>query len=340
MGNFFAAALIAFGTGLAAFPALGQEVTLRLHHFLPPSANLHAKLVEPWVKDVQDKSGGRIKIDTFTAMSLGGTPAQLYDQAVDGAVDIILTLPGYSAGRFPRAEVFELPFLTDDTVAASKAYWDMVEASLQDTDFNEAKILAAWVHGPGVLHSRKPITALEDIAGMELRGATRLVTDLLGEIGASPVGMPLPSIAENVSKGVISGAALPWEVVPAIKLHELVANHTEFGDKVLYTAVFVIAMNWDAYDDLPDDLRQILDEASGKGLSTIAAEMVVREDAASRALAQGNTIIELDEAEVARWQTASRPVYARWIEGTVAEGFAGRETLSTAQRLIEANRTP
>jgi hypothetical protein len=98
--------LVAAGASLAApaiaKPALAQ-VTLKLHHFLPPVSNGHAKMLAPWAKMVEQDSGGKIKIDVFPSMQLGGTPPQLYDQARDGVVDMVLTLPGYTPGRLRDA---------------------------------------------------------------------------------------------------------------------------------------------------------------------------------------------------------------------------------------------
>lgn len=332
-------AFAAMAFAAAGIAAHAQDVTIRVHHFMSERAPLHSKMLVPLAENLNKASDGRINLELFAAMSLGGTPGDLYDQAVDGAVDAVLTLPGYTAGRFPAVEVFELPFIMEDSVATSKAVWDLVEGSLQDGEFEELKVLAAWVHGPGVIHSKDPIAKLEDIAGKEMRGPTRLVTDLLGELGASPVGMPLPKIPENISKGVISGAVVPWEIVPAIKLQELVGNHTEMGgDKALYTSVFVLGMNLDAYDAMPDDLRAILDAETGKKLAEFAGSVMAGADAGGKGAASGNNIITLDASESARWAEAAKPVYDRWVEMAKGEGFDGQAAIAEAQKLIAANQ--
>lgn len=318
--------------------AFAQDVTLRLHHFMPSAAPLHGSFLVPFAERVSEASDGRIEVQIFEAMSLGGGPADLYGQAADGAVDIVLTLPGYTPGLFNQVEVFELPFIMRDPVATTGAMWDLVERSLQDGEFQDTKILASWVHGPGVIHSKDPIASLEDLAGKEMRGPTRLVTDLLGELGATPVGMPLPAIPENMSKGVISGAVVPWEIVPSIKLQELVGNHTEFsGDRALYTAAFVLAMNWDAYDAMPDDLRAILDAETGKALSVAAASAQLAADEGGKGRAAENNVIILDEAEVARWIEASQPVIDRFIARASEEGFDGAAAIAEVEALIAAN---
>ncbi|MGB1081499.1 MAG: TRAP transporter substrate-binding protein [Alphaproteobacteria bacterium] len=330
--------LAAAGLLLMTTAAAAQEVTLRLHHFMGEKAPLHGKMMVPLAAAIEEASEGRMKVEVFSGMSLGGRPGDLYDQAADGAVDIVVTLPGYTAGRFNRSEVFELPFMMKDPVATAEAYYDLITQELQDGEFEETKILTSWVHGPGVLHSKEPISSLEDMVGQEMRGPTRVVTDLLGELGATPVGMPLPLIPENLSKGVISGTVLPWEVTPSIRLAELVSNHTELsGDTSLYTAVFIMAMNWDSYEGLPDDLRQILDDHTGKGLAASTAQVMLDADAGGRNVASGNTFITLDGAEVERWKAAAQPVVDRWVSRAGEMGFDGEAAIAQARALIDAN---
>ena len=317
-----------------------QEVTLRVHHFMGDRAALHSELLTNWAEELANLSQGRIAVDLFPAMSLGGAPGDLYDQAADGAVDIVLTLPGYTAGRFHQSEVFELPFMMSDPIATSKALWAMIDQDLQDSEFEEVQVLTSWVHGPGIIHSKIPIRSLEDMAGVELRGPTRLITDLIDELGATPVGMPLPDIPESLSKGVISAATLPWEITPAIRLSELVDYATEMGgDKALYTATFILAMNLDAYDSLPDDLRAILDSTTGTALAVAAAEIMVSGDVIGRQIAESNgiEITTLGDAEVTRWVEAAQPVYEAYISQSTDEGFDGAATLARARALISEN---
>jgi TRAP-type C4-dicarboxylate transport system substrate-binding protein len=328
----------AIAIAAVATPLAAQDVTLKVHHFMSEASVLHAEVLVPFKTQVETASDGRIAVELYASMSLGGRPGDLYDQAADGAADIILTLPGYTAGRFNRTEVFELPFLMSDTVAGSQAFYDLVASDLQNDEYDETHILSAWVHSPGQIHSEDPIATLEDLSGREMRGPTRVVTDLLGELGATPVGMPLPLIPENLSKGVISGAALPWEITPSIRMAELVSNHTQFGEgNVFYTATFVLAMNLDVYEDMPDDMRAILDDATGKTMSENAGTVMVAADVAGRAAAAANNVITLDDAEITRWVDASAPVYDRWIERATEQGFDGAAAIEQARDLIDAN---
>ena len=312
-----------------------------MHQFLPAQANVPAGILIPWAEKIGTESGGRIKVEVFSAMSLGGTPPQLMDQARDGVVDIVWTLPGYTPGRFPSVEVFELPFMMTNAEATSRAYWELFKSDMEATEFKGVKILAAWVHGPGVIHAKgEGIRKLEDMQGKKLRGPTRVINGMLAELGAEPVGMPVPAIPEALSKGVIDGTVIPWEVTPALKVAELVNTHTEFsGEKALYTAAFVLAMNQAKYDSMPDDLKKILDDNTGADFSAFAGLTQASYDALGRAIAEatGNDIVVLDEAEVARWKAASETVLDNWFEEMNAKGIDGEALYEKAQALIAEN---
>ncbi len=333
--NLVAGALALSAVSTSAF---AQEVTLKLHQFLPPVAVVPSKILKPWAENIEKASNGRIKIEHYDAMALGGRPPELYDQARDGVVDIIMTVTGYTPGRFLKTEAFELPFMMKGSVATSKAFWEYTETELQNEEYKDVKVLGAWVHGPGVIHTDEPVTKLEDMHGKKLRGPTRVINDLLKELGAVPVGMPLPAIPESLSKGVINGTVIPWEVTPAIKLSELVSNHTEFsGKEALYTATIICVMNKARYDSLPDDLKAIIDQESGIKLTTLAAEEMLAGDAPGRAIAvkNGSNIITLDESEVDRWKAASKPVVERWVESVKSRGIDGNAVIEKVSGLID-----
>lgn len=332
-----AAGVLASATWLAgSTSALAQEVTLRLHHFLPAQANVPTHVLDVWADKVEEASGDRIKIERYPAMQLGGTPPQLYDQAAEGTVDIVWTLPGSTPGRFPSVEVFELPFMMTNAEATSRAYWDIFDSKLRDTEFADTHILGTWVHGPGIIHSSEPVETMEDLSGMTVRAPTRVITALLTELGANPIGMPIPQVPEALSKGVIQGAVVPWEVTPALRVPELVKNHTEFGgDHALYTTTFVLAMNKAKYDSLPDDLKKIIDDNSGAEFSAFAGRTQQEYDAPGRKLAEGNNIIELSAEESAKWQEAAQPVIDNWVAEMDGKGVEGQALLDEARGLIE-----
>ncbi|NNF78519.1 MAG: C4-dicarboxylate ABC transporter, partial [Rhizobiales bacterium] len=101
------AALVAGTVALLPLKASAQEVTLKLHQLLPLKATIPAKFLTPWIAKVEKESGGRIKVEHYPSMQLGGKPPELAQQVTDGVVDLVWTVLGYTPGRFPKSEAFE-----------------------------------------------------------------------------------------------------------------------------------------------------------------------------------------------------------------------------------------
>ncbi len=319
-----------------ASAAMAQEVTLRLHQFLPLQATIPAQAIQPWIEKIEAESGGRIKIEHYPSMQLGGGPPALYDQARDGVVDISWVVLGYSPGRFPSTEAFELPFMTGSSEASSRAFHEFVEANAMQ-EFADTHPLVFHTHGPGWIHSNKPVASLADVSGQKLRGPTRVITNLLGKLGATPIGMPVPAVPEALSKGVIDGTVIPWEVTLPLKVPELVTNHTGFATNPgLYTATFVMTMNNNSYDKLPDDLKAVIDANSGPEVAAMFGAAMDGGDVVGRAKgeATGNTIIALDDAEKARWMEAAQPVVDEWLAEMEGLGLDGQALIDSAKALI------
>lgn len=318
--------------------AQAQEVTLKVHHFWPPAAMPPSKILQPFCDQIAADSNNRMKCQVFPAMQLGGTPAQLIDQVRDGVVDIAFTLPGYTAGRFPIMEVFELPFMNNSASAGAKASWDYYQ-KYATKEFPGVKPLMFSAHDEGYLHTRdKQIKSLADLKGLKLRAPTRQTNKLLASLGATPVGMPLPAVADAVSKGTIDGFALPWEVIPSVKLHEMVKFHTETDPSrpALYSAGFILAMNQARYDGLPADLKAIIDKRSGAVLSAFAGKVWDESQAVGRkpAVDRGNTFYTLPPAEVDQWIKASAPLYDEWVADMNKRGLPGQQMLQDARDLL------
>ncbi|MBK6386235.1 MAG: TRAP transporter substrate-binding protein [Rhodoferax sp.] len=330
----------AVALGAPALSSLAQQtVTLKFHTFMAPQSNVWLNMHKAWMDKVEKESGGRIKFEGYPAMQLGGTPVQLYDQAKDGVVDIIWTLPGNTAGRFPRVEVFELPFMMTNAEATSKAYWEYVQTVAAD-EFKDTQVLALQVHGPGMFHTKeKQIKTAADLKGLKMRGPTRQITKMLGYLGATPVGMPLPGIPDALSKGTIDGAVIPWEVVPSVKVHELTKFHSEFEPSggALYTTTFVMAMNKAKYNSLPPDLKKIIDNNSGLETSGWLGKVQQAGDVAGRqsAVDRKNTIYTIPATDAQEFRRKAALVEVEWMEDMNKRGFDGRKLLDTARALIE-----
>jgi len=313
-----------------------QQVTLRLHQMLPAQATIPARALVPWAQKVEAESGGKIKVQLFNAMALGGAPPQLFDQARDGVVDLTWTVLGYTPGRFNKSEVFELPFMSGSAEESSRAFQEYVEKFAAD-EFREVKLIAVHTHGPGLFHTKTPVTGLESLRGMKVRGGSRVINNMLTKLGATPVGMPVPAVTDALSKGTIDGTTIPWEVTPSLKVTELVKNHTTFaGKQGLYTQTFAFSMNRASYDKLPADLKAVIDKNSGIETAALFGRAMDEGDKVGREIAEKakNNIVALDVAETQRWRRTAATVETDWINEMKGKNIDGTKLLSEARALI------
>ncbi|RCK46525.1 C4-dicarboxylate ABC transporter substrate-binding protein [Thalassospira profundimaris] len=332
------------GGALAAPAIIGKakaaEVTLRLHHFLPPVAPMHKAFFEPWAKEIREQSDGRIDIQIFPAMQLGGKPSQIADQVANNVVDIGWTLTVYTPGRYPVAETASLPFMITNAEATSVAMHKFMDEFGQD-EYRGMKPLAFHVHASGKFHMRdKAIEKQADLEGLQIRAPNQSFGRALSILGAEPVFFPVTEMAVGLANGVIDGTCLPYEVVPAFKLHELTSVHcsTPANARGLYANSFALLMAGDAYDGLPDDLKAIMDANSGLELSRrIGKQFDTFEEVGRKMCAEhGNKFVEIPKAEVDRWQAASQPVIDDWIETLNDAGHDGKAMIDRLNQLIDA----
>lgn len=329
--------------GLAAIGALAapavvraQGVTLRLHHFNSPLSLAHTRFLTPWAEKVMNESDGALKVEVFPAMQLGGRPGDLYAQAKDGIVDMVWTIPGYTANRFHLTEVFELPFVASSARATAPAAHEFAARHMAE-EYADTHPILFHTHPPGNIHTNSvAVRGLEDLQGLQIRGPSRPITQALEAMGAVPVGMPVPAVTESVSRGVVEGAALPWGIARPIRLHEVTNYHTiaEF-----YALVFAMVMNKRRWEALPAELKQVIEANSTletvRGLGRLWDDDEV--EGLRLARDKGNEIIQLSDAERGRWRAACRPVVDAWIEKIDGMGLDGEALYAEASELIAAN---
>ncbi|NSX54773.1 TRAP transporter substrate-binding protein [Parasulfitobacter algicola] len=339
MNRFLRSALAgAFIAGLGAGVVMAQEVTLRCQHFLSPKASIPAGFITPWAEKIEAESGGRIKVEIYPSMQLGGKPPELYDQMRDGVIDCGWALPAYNPGRFPEAEVFELPFMTSMSAeGSSKALWEFYDKYMQER-FGDIKVMAIHLHGPGIIHTKgDPVTSLTDFQGLKLRGPSRQANALLEAVGATTVGIPVPAFPEALSKGIVDGGVIPWEVVPPLKVHELANSHTQIsGDRALYNTVFVWGMNKAKYDSLPDDLKAVIDANSGLETSAWAGRAMDEGDTVGEKVVadRGNRIHTLSDDIVTELKVIGDDLTAKWIAEASSKGLDAQTMVDDARAMV------
>jgi TRAP-type C4-dicarboxylate transport system substrate-binding protein len=311
-------------------------ITLKLHHFLSSVSRGHDKFLVPWARQVEAEAGGRLRIDIFPSMQLGGAPAALFDQARDGDADIVWAAPGLTPGRFPKIEIFELPFIPSRrALVSSKALSDFAAVNLND-EFGEIHPLSFSCADRGVIHANAPVRTIEDIKGLKLHVQTRQAGEAVRVLGAEPVPMPYGQIAMAITAHVVDGCIDPWHLVPPLRLNDLLKAHTDFSDLSLSTTTFVLAMNKASYDRLPRDLKAVIDHNSGQAAAGMAGAMwdVQADAVATDVVQRGGVIVTLLPEAVAHWRKATEPVVDAWLKSMKEQKVDGGKLLAGVRALL------
>lgn len=334
------AAATMFALICASGVAHAADVTLTLSHFLSPKAQPHVKFLEPWARKIEADSNGRITVEIFPSMTLGGKPPELYGQVRDGAADIVWTLTGYTPGVFPRTEVFELPSVHNNSARATTlAIQDKFDLIVED--FKDIKPLLVHVNAGNALHLVNGcVSSVTELAGRKLRTPSRTGAWMIESWGAEPVAMPVPDVPQALSKGTIDGALLPFEIVPPLKVQDLTrCSVTAADDGRFGTSVFLFAMNKARYEGLPDDLKAIIDANSGTSIAADTGKLWDEIENPGKELQKqsGSPIEELGETATAEFNERAQTVVDRWVEEVSNSGIDGKALVEAARAAISTN---
>lgn len=321
--------------------AMAQEHTFKLHHLLSAKSPAHAKMLVPWAKQVEENSGGKVKIEIYPSMSLGGKPPELVQQARDGVVDIVWTVNGYTPGLFPRTEVFELPgVFVNDTVATNLAMYDMFESDLKQ-EYKGLEVMWLHVHaGQAIMMVDKEVRKPADLKGMKMRIPTRTGAWVIEALGASPLATPVPEVPQALSKKVIDGTLLPWEIIPPLKLHNQIGYFIEGANKTrLGTTSFQVSMNKARWEGLPDDIKKAFKDASGRDWwGKVGTYWRAGDDfGISLAVKGGKKHVTLTQDETDAFLNVLEPVVGKWVDEVKAKSIDGNALVSKARELIKKN---
>jgi len=330
------AALIALLLAAAPRPAPAQEVNLRMHTHVPPVASSFKNLTW-WIEQVAKESAGKVKIQLFGSNQLGGKAEDVYGQAADGVVDIGWTLPGYRAGRFPRASVFELPFMGDKPSIVAPAVWEFYGKWLTQ-EFGDTHPLVLHVAGNMVLHMKaKEVRSVDDIKNMKIRTPSREVSDAIKLMGGVPVPIPGLGMTEAMMRGVIDGALAPWAIALAIRQIDVATSHTEIA---FNQPMLAMIMNKDSYAKLPADAKAAIDKTTGMPLAVEFGKRWQADDEPGLAKAKSlnHPVIALNAAETQIWAKTAEPVIENWIKEMTEKGQPGKALVDDASAMVAKYR--
>ncbi len=313
---------IALATFLTSAVAFGQ-IKLNYSTFFP-APHKNAILADEWGKEIAKRTNGRVQVTMFYGGTL--TPAdKCYDGVVKGISDVGFSVLSYTMGKFPLCEVLDLPLGSKTATTATRLVNDFYN-KFKPKELDETKLMYLHAHGPGLLHTKKPVKTLEDLKGVKIR-ATGTTAKVVGALGATPVAMPMGDTYDAISRGVAEGVVCPMEALQGWKLGEVIKYTTQnYGSA--YNMVFFVVMNKNKWNSFPPDIQKIIEQING--------EWIVKQgqtwDEIDKAgidfsVKHGDTLIPLTTEEDARWVKATQPLFDEYVKDKTAKGLPAAEAL-------------
>ena len=330
-GYFFSCA-VAIGTIMTSVPTSAQEVTLKFANWLPP-VHHWTKTARAFADSVEQAGGGKIKV-SIDKGPLAKPPGQ-FDLAVNGVRDMVMHVAAYTPGRFVFYRMAEIPFATKNSATGSVGFakW-YAKHGFEKEEFKGAKLMAAFVHGPGLLHSKKEIKTLEDLKGVKIRvgGGGVLIAKSLGAV---PVAMSATKAHESLQRGTTDAAFFPYEAVHGFKLAKLVKFHLEIPGG-LYTTPFMVAMSGKTWNGLSADAKRAIDKAGGAAGAKLIGARWDAADAVGKSDANkvGNKINVIAPAEKSKWAKAIQIINDNWVKKANSKGKDGKALIADLRKMM------
>ncbi len=292
--------------------AKAEQIDLTYSIFFPPT-HVQAQAAVDFAKEVEKRTNGKVKITAFPGGTLTKAP-QVYDGVVTGISDIGNSCFAYTRGRFPVMAAVDLPMGYPNGRVASRVAHEFAK-QVNPKELHDTKVLYVHAHGPGLLHTKKPVRTLEDLRGMKIR-ATGLSAKVVEALGGVPVAMPQGDTYESLQKGVVEGTFSPIEVLKGWKQGEVIDYTTECFSVGYTTAMFVV-MNKDKWNALPDEVKKVFDELSDQWVD-VHGNAWDKADQEGREFTKSldNEVIQLSEEESRKWREAVEPVIMDYAQNT------------------------
>jgi len=311
-------------------PAANETVNLSYSLLFPPT---HVQFIAAtnWASEIQQRTGGRVKITLYPAGSLT-KPDQCYEGVVKGISDIGMSCFAYTRGRFPLIEGLDLPLGYPDGMTATRVANAMI-TKYQPAELNDVKVLYVHAHGPGILASKKPVKTLADLKGLKVR-ATGLSAKIVEALGGTPVAMTQPETYEALAKGVVEATLCPVETLKGWKQGETI-QYVVDASGVGYTTAMFVVMNKDKWAKLPADVQKIFTDVSQEWIAKHGTAWDDADKAGREYVTElKREFIHLPEAEQQAWKDAVKPILEAYVKTAKEKNLPGDKMLADLQAEI------
>jgi TRAP-type transport system periplasmic protein len=337
-GRIFLVIVLAALVCSVAATSFAETITLRFAQQNPETGLSTVNAVMPWLKQVEDATNGKVKIQAYHSQTLA-KGKDMWNATKAGITDIGWCFHGYWPGMTPLSDVVSLPALPFRTAEkGSEVLWKLYEQfpAIQN-EYKDVKVLLLYTSEPYHLITRnKPVQTMEDIKGMKIRMTGGPPTEMMKALGGVPVLIPMPDNYISMQKGVIDGMGVPWEAIHVFRFYEVASYYTE---NVFPAVYFSIAMNKSKWESLPKDVQDAIMTVGGLEGSKFWGRMFMdsmKAETLKTIEAQGQkaNMIQLSDKERERWlEVGGKPIWNQWVKDMQAKGFAD------AQKILDTTLT-
>ncbi len=309
-----------------SMPALAQA-PLTFSSWVPPTHHLTI-WQQNWAAEVEKATGGRVKFQSLPKHP--SAPQGTFDAVRDGLMDLSYVTASYTPARHILPKLPELPGAGDtaviNSVAYSRIHWKHLHKA---GEYNGVKLLAVWTHGPGQMHTKKPIRTLADFKGMKIRSGGGVSEEVVTALGGSPFFKPAGESFELLKSGVADGIFFPLESIVSFKLDTVLEQSTIFPGG-LYSSAFGFFMNQGKWDKLSKQDQAIIEKFSGEYAARSNGQSWDTADQRGLAAIKASSmkLVNADPALIAEVQKRSQPIVDAWIKGASAKGIDARAVLA------------
>lgn len=248
--------LWAAGTALAA-----EQIIIRVAHVLPETHASHIALVEVFKKQVEEKTGGKVKVELYPNAQLGGD-RQAVEAVSFGTLEMTMATGAVLPGFDERFAVLDLPFLFSSHKAARDALDGELGSKLNTLLEPHHMYNLGWCEGGfrNVTNSKRPIYAPADLKGMKIRTMENpFHIAAFKAFGANPTPMSFGELYTALQQGTVDAEENPVSIIYAAKFYEVqkfcsLTGHI-YGTVPLY-------VNREFFDSLPKEYQTIIREAA------------------------------------------------------------------------------
>lgn len=309
------AAALAFPLTIVPTVASAQSpVVLKFGTFVGPNSFLNVGIFKPWFKQIEAESGNQVKIE-FLAGGAAAKPNEVIDAVRTGIIDIGWSGTAYNPGRFNAAGVAELPLVAQSPTDGAAGIGEVYKQGLLD-GFNDVKLLGLAITDVARLHHSESVSGLSAFKGAKIRAAGAVLSSMVEKIGATPVNVPITSLAESLAKKIVDGTAADWFSMEGFRLVDVTKTHVDLS---MGSIGIYLVMNKTKYYQLPPAVKAAFDKHTPQDFGMFWATRLQKESNRVRQIVvnkPGHKLIQPTAAEARAWEADGKQIIAAWEKKT------------------------